>query len=155
FALGPGPRLKFAPAPGLPPMRAAPICAPPDMRAPPPPPGPCRPCAKLATGAAASNANVAAPTRRLEQVIVLSIYVARSTTRAVRRSRPGVTKIREQRLIGAGCTDNERQRNTVLPYWTILRANGIRSPRNRASAGLMKQFFLKIFTWWNSQTFGT
>ena len=32
-------------------------------------------------------------------------------------------------------------------YWTIRWADGIR--------GRMKQFLLKLFTWWNSQTFGT
>src|SRR4051812_42941654 len=40
--------------------------------------------------------------------------------------------------------------------WTIRRANGIRVQASRTNRhGLMKLFLLKIFTWWNGQTFGT
>jgi NADH:ubiquinone oxidoreductase subunit len=40
-------------------------------------------------------------------------------------------------------------------YWTIRSADGIRTqlPPNRTWP--MKNFFLKLFTWWNGQTFGT
>jgi len=49
---------------------------------------------------------------------------------------------------------NGRERGEL--YWTIARADGIRAQRTIArTAGRMKQFFLKLFTWWNSQTFGT
>ena len=39
-------------------------------------------------------------------------------------------------------------------YWTILPADGIRAAAIRVLAA-MKQFLLKLFTWWNGQTFGT
>jgi hypothetical protein len=39
-------------------------------------------------------------------------------------------------------------------YWTIRCADGIRAASNQGF-GRMKQFLLKLFTWWNSQTFGT
>jgi NADH:ubiquinone oxidoreductase subunit len=40
-------------------------------------------------------------------------------------------------------------------YWTIPPADGIRVFAFLEPAGPMKQFFLKVFTWWNGQTFGT
>src|SRR5882757_11273471 len=42
------------------------------------------------------------------------------------------------------------------PGWTIRPADGITAsgPLEPAKAS-MKQFLLKIFTWWNGQTFGT
>src|SRR6266403_3282390 len=41
-------------------------------------------------------------------------------------------------------------------YWTIPPADGIRAAtRFPNRPGSMKQFLLKIFTWWNGQTFGT
>ncbi len=39
--------------------------------------------------------------------------------------------------------------------WTIRPADGIRNPNVLEPASLMKLFFLKLFTWWNGQTFGT
>src|SRR5271156_5606426 len=40
-------------------------------------------------------------------------------------------------------------------YWTIPPADGIRVSRFSNRPDPMKQFFLKAFTWWNGQTFGT
>jgi NADH:ubiquinone oxidoreductase subunit len=41
-------------------------------------------------------------------------------------------------------------------YWTIRPADGITAkPAHLEPATSMKQFFLKVFTWWNGQTFGT
>src|SRR4051795_5951100 len=51
-----------------------------------------------------------------------------------------------------------RTRKTVdWSNWTIRRSNGIRVFKLPATNrhGLMKLFLLKIFTWWNGQTFGT
>ena len=39
--------------------------------------------------------------------------------------------------------------------WTIPRPDGIRTHLSPTGPNLMKQFFLKVFTWWNGQTFGT
>ena len=39
--------------------------------------------------------------------------------------------------------------------WTIRPSDGIRAQRFLEPASLMKLFFLKLFTWWNGQTFGT
>ena len=39
--------------------------------------------------------------------------------------------------------------------WTIRPAGGIRAVTPLEPAVPMKQFFLKLFTWWNGQTFGT
>src|SRR6185312_8292478 len=41
------------------------------------------------------------------------------------------------------------------PGWTIPRPNGIRAARHPRTGRTMKLFLLKIFTWWNGQTFGT
>jgi NADH:ubiquinone oxidoreductase subunit len=48
-------------------------------------------------------------------------------------------------------------RNTVMTgNWTIGSAGGIRNASFRTNRlGPMKLFLLKIFTWWNGQTFGT
>jgi NADH:ubiquinone oxidoreductase subunit len=40
-------------------------------------------------------------------------------------------------------------------YWTIRPADGIRTSTLLEPASLMKLFLLKLFTWWNGQTFGT
>jgi NADH:ubiquinone oxidoreductase subunit len=40
-------------------------------------------------------------------------------------------------------------------YWTIRPAGGIRTTTFLEPAYLMKMFLLKLFTWWNGQTFGT
>src|SRR4051812_46192516 len=39
--------------------------------------------------------------------------------------------------------------------WTRRARGGIRFGASAETASLMKLFFLKIFTWWNGQTFGT
>jgi NADH:ubiquinone oxidoreductase subunit len=39
--------------------------------------------------------------------------------------------------------------------WTICRAGGIRDRSFSRTGAPMKPFFLKLFTWWNGQTFGT
>ena len=39
--------------------------------------------------------------------------------------------------------------------WTIRPADGIRNASLLEPASRMKLFFLKLFTWWNGQTFGT
>ena len=39
--------------------------------------------------------------------------------------------------------------------WTIRPADGIRNASVLEPASRMKLFFLKLFTWWNGQTFGT
>ena len=39
--------------------------------------------------------------------------------------------------------------------WTIRPADGIRNESVLEPASRMKLFFLKLFTWWNGQTFGT
>jgi NADH:ubiquinone oxidoreductase subunit len=39
--------------------------------------------------------------------------------------------------------------------WTIQRAGAIKGDRSAVGFRIMKQFFLKLFTWWSSQTFGT
>ena len=40
--------------------------------------------------------------------------------------------------------------------WTIRPADGIRATSSvRTGLAFMKLFFLKLFTWWNGQTFGT
>jgi NADH:ubiquinone oxidoreductase subunit len=39
--------------------------------------------------------------------------------------------------------------------WTIRAADGITAASILEPARLMKQFLLKLFTWWNGQTFGT
>jgi len=41
-----------------------------------------------------------------------------------------------------------------LGNWTIAGSGGI-TTRQSGAFGNMKQFILKLFTWWNSQTFGT
>jgi NADH:ubiquinone oxidoreductase subunit len=40
-------------------------------------------------------------------------------------------------------------------YWTILPPDGIRTTTFLEPASPMKMFLLKLFTWWNGQTFGT
>src|SRR5258707_575197 len=40
-------------------------------------------------------------------------------------------------------------------YWTIRPADGIRATTFLEPASPMKMFLLKMFTWWNGQTFGT
>jgi NADH:ubiquinone oxidoreductase subunit len=39
--------------------------------------------------------------------------------------------------------------------WTPRGPNGNQAATSQDNAEPMKQFFLKIFTWWNGQTFGT
>src|ERR1700753_3199507 len=40
--------------------------------------------------------------------------------------------------------------------WTFRRADGIRTPKHTSNGRApMKQVLLKMFTWWNGQTFGT
>jgi NADH:ubiquinone oxidoreductase subunit len=49
----------------------------------------------------------------------------------------------------AGCADVSGMN------WTIWPADGIRTQAFLEPAALMKLFFLKFFTWWSGQTFGT
>jgi len=52
----------------------------------------------------------------------------------------------------------KRSEDPVRPrVWTIRPAGGIRThlSLSRTGRSQMKQFWLKFFTWWNGQTFGT
>jgi NADH:ubiquinone oxidoreductase subunit len=80
--------------------------------------------------------------------------------------------VRNSSLSGRNCTRNERIAPIPRPSaaaghrraspvrsaglnWTIRPADGIQNSKHSRTGAPMKLFLLKLFTWWNGQTFGT
>jgi len=60
----------------------------------------------------------------------------------------------ERRMSGPAQKPRHSAARGGLRYWTSLPADGITAVSNKVLAA-MRRFLLKLFTWWNGQTFGT
>jgi NADH:ubiquinone oxidoreductase subunit len=124
----------------------------------------------IATGT--TSAIAAAILKTLKLFIVGSICGTQPNPFAG-RTFPSVTPfVRMMSLSGSNCTRNERiasfprqsaaaGRRLPSPLratgldWTIRPADGIQTSQHSRTGARMKLFLLKLFTWWNGQTFGT